>query len=221
MEFERALFRIHQKTLLAEPLRRVRIQLERILPGILAVQVLLLAWLHTSYVGRASCLPDVLQRAGLWNESASKPLLPEDAILYLTVNLGDGITGLTMVEASKGPTSGNQSSAAKRLEDSSDVLASYRFALDREIVQMRKSVFQKHNFAVHNVSLTQACLSTSTALADALNFFNSWDGLVINELAYSLRSRGYLERMDGEQVFLPTIPIESQNNDPNSPSIIP
>ena len=33
MEFERALFRIHQKALLTEPLRRFRFHLERVLPA--------------------------------------------------------------------------------------------------------------------------------------------------------------------------------------------
>ena len=203
MEFERALFRIHQKTLLAEPLRKLRIQSERILPAIVTVQLLLLAVLHISYVGRASCLPDSFQRAGLWNESTSRPHLPEDAMLYLTVTGGDGITGLTLVEARserRTAPANRTGTHAARLEDSSDVFGRYRFALDREIVQMRKTVFEKHNFEVHNVSLTQDCLTPFRPLADALHFFNAWDGLIINELAYSLRSRGYLERMDGDEV---------------------
>ncbi|CAE7248741.1 unnamed protein product [Symbiodinium natans] len=207
MEFERALFRIHQKTLLVEPLRKLRLRCERILPTIVITQVLLLAALHTSYVGQSSCLPDVLRRAGLWNETSSKPHLPEDALLYLTVTLGDGVKGMTIVEAS------NRSKAVRL--DSSDVFVSYRFALDREIVQMRKTVFENHNFEVHNVSLTQACLTPSTVLADALHFFNAWDGLVINEIAYSLRSRGYLERMDGDEVVEAWAWTKEQVESPN------
>ena len=201
MEFERALFRIHQKTLLAEPLRKLRVQSERILPAIVTIQVLLLAALHSSYVGQASCLPEVLQRAGFWNDTASRPYLPEDTLLYLTITLGDGVTGLTIVEAGTHRSANRSSSNHLRLEDASDVFGSYRFALDREIVQMHKPVFEKHNFEVRNVSLAQACLAPLTPLADALHFFNAWDGLVINELAYSLRSRGYLERMDGDEVL--------------------
>ena len=65
---------------------------------------------------------------------------------------------------------------------------------------MRKSVFEKHHFDVHNVSITSTCLTPFGPLADAFHLFDSWDGLIINELAYGLRNRGYLERMDGENV---------------------
>ncbi|CAE7811437.1 unnamed protein product [Symbiodinium sp. CCMP2592] len=211
----RALFRIHQKTLLAEPLRKLRVQSERILPAIVTIQVLLLAALHSSYVGQASCLPEVLQRAGLWNDTASRPYLPEDTLLYLTITLGDGVTGLTIVEAGSHRSANRSSSNHLRLEDASDVFGTYRFALDREIVQMHKPVFEKHNFEVRNVSLAQACLAPLTPLADALHFFNAWDGLVINELAYSLRSRGYLERMDGDEVLEAWAWTKEQVESPN------
>lgn len=131
MEFERALFRIHQKALLTEPFRRLRLQLEAILPVswwkrwffkfdcialyyfslascfhfvadsleldkttrcffvwpefvhcymwflcfsplatskvFIAAQILLLATLHSCYVGQSSCLPDVFRHAGISN----------------------------------------------------------------------------------------------------------------------------------------------------------
>jgi len=35
-------------------------------------------------------------------------------------------------------------------------------------------------------------------MGEALWIFNAYDGIIINELAYTTRTRGYLERMDGE-----------------------
>eukprot|EP00913_Durusdinium_trenchii_P010474 g9821.t1 len=57
----------------------------------------------------------------------------------------------------------------------------------------------KHHFEIHNISVTSNCLVPFGPLADAFHLFDAWDGLVINELAYSLRSRGYLERLDGAE----------------------
>ncbi|CAL1148476.1 unnamed protein product [Cladocopium goreaui] len=213
MEFERALFRIHQKALLTEPLRRFRLQLESILPAFIAVQVVVLATLHWYYVGRSSCLPDVFRHAGLWNDTVAEPILPEDSLIRLTLSNGDGLIGMTLMEH-RAPTAGalaksdgfqvkeeNRSSVGPgRRFDAKSIFGSYRFALDRELVQMRKSVFEKHDFPVHNISIASSCLVPFGPLADAFHLFDAWDGLVINELAYGLRSRGYLERMDEDNV---------------------
>ncbi|CAK9082273.1 Uncharacterized protein SCF082_LOCUS39109 [Durusdinium trenchii] len=210
MEFERALFRIHQKALLTEPLRRFRFHLERVLPALIGIQVLVLTCLHTCYVGQSNCLPEVLRHAGLWNESTDEPYLPEDALLHVSLSNGDGITGVTLMER---PQIGAVIKDGFKVQEnrtlrrsgkhfptnSASVFGSYRFALDRELVQMRKAVFEKHHFEIHNISVTSNCLVPFGPLADAFHLFDAWDGLVINELAYSLRSRGYLERLDGAE----------------------
>mmetsp|Transcript_47305 Transcript_47305/g.112424 ORF Transcript_47305/g.112424 Transcript_47305/m.112424 type:complete len:472 (+) Transcript_47305:100-1515(+) len=192
MEFERALFRIHQKALLTGPLRRLRLQLERVLPLFIAVQIVVLVALHRAYVGQSNCLPQVLQHAGLWNDTLSQPVLADDAVLFLSLSSGDGITDLTFVE--KTPNS-------SVVFSESNSLALYRFALDRELAQLRKGVFQRHNFEVHNVSLSVNCLAPYGPLAQALQVFDAWDGLVINELAYGFHSRGFLERLQNDETL--------------------
>merc|ERR1719326_1691281 len=63
---------------------------------------------------------------------------------------------------------------------------------------LRPPLLTKHNFKVHNVTVSDHCLAPSRVIRDALRLFDAFDGIVINELAYTLRSRGYLERMEGE-----------------------
>merc|ERR1719375_2314640 len=81
---------------------------------------------------------------------------------------------------------------------SAKTIVSYRFTLDREIALLRPAMLTKHNFKVHNVTISDRCLAPSRVLRDALRFFDAYDGIIINELAYTTRTRGYLERMDGE-----------------------
>lgn len=216
MEFERALFRIHQRTLNSETVRKGRILLERILPPALAALALGLAGLHGSYVGQAHCLPDAFRRAGFWNATSGQAYLPEDVLLYLTLVEGeDLLSGLTLRMPEATPPASASLTGARNLSlmdvpagrasvqsvDPAKIFGTYRFALDRELVQMKKSVFSSHNFETLNISLPESCLAQSWLLADALRFFDLYDGIVINELAYGLRSHGFLERLEnGEDV---------------------
>ncbi|CAE8739511.1 unnamed protein product, partial [Polarella glacialis] len=223
MEFERALFRIHQRTLYSDSVRKVRLSLEGLLPPILGALIVCLAVLHTEYVGQARCLPGALRRAGLWNATSDSAWLPDDVLLYLTLVEGDELSDLTLRMGS-GPEPTDKTSAwtspaggvvvaaeknatgpswrgAQAYVDPARVIGSYRFALDREMVVMKQSVLEKHGFQVHNVSISESCLDKSRFLFYALPLFEGWDGIVINELAYSLRTRGYLERLeDGKEV---------------------
>lgn len=235
MEFERALFRIHQRTLLSDGVRKVRLQLERWLPWLIFVSALCLVFLHSNYVGKARCLPVAMRRAGLWNASAYGPSLDVDALLSLTVveQLSDGDDELDIrlqmddptgadSRLNSNPASGTFVDSGMSIEAESAVgmkqvaeqalslppqtfapnpdrvIVSYRFALDRELVFLRPAVFEKHKFKVHNVTITDRCLAQPRVLREALRFFDAFDGIVINELAYTLRSRGYLERVDGD-----------------------
>merc|ERR1719491_417293 len=85
MEFERALFRIHQRSLESEDLRAARLRAERLAPWAFAALLGFLSLVHPSYVGQARCLPEALERAGLWNTTSGAPALPEDAVLGVAV----------------------------------------------------------------------------------------------------------------------------------------
>lgn len=213
MEFERALFRIHQRTLYSDSLRPVRLQAERGLPWALAILSISLALLHFDYVGQARCLPVALQRAGLWNATLSAPNLPDDVLLALTVVEGDEILPISLHMADnvaalqpKAPVVLRGIGLRLRVENTTEVavpvppdtmgvIASYKFALDRELILMRPAMFQSHNFKVHNISLPERCLAPSRVLSESFRFFDAFDGVIINELAYTFRDRGYLERI--------------------------
>lgn len=238
MEFERALFRIHQRGLLSEPFRQVRLYLERVLPWAFGLLVISLALLHATYVGKARCLPLALQRAGRWNETAGAPLFADDEILYLRVDEGDELSGLTLrmtvtttalgdfppavdgwprrltsddvdedaiqeaasttadVEMEAAGAEPAEAQEAQGREDRGPLLR-YRFALDREIVLMKPEVFEKHGFRQRNVTLSESCLAPAGLVSGLFRAFDAYDGIVINELAYTLRSGGYLQRVDG------------------------
>lgn len=216
MEFERALFRIHQRTLQSEALRQARVVAERWLPWVVAVLSASLAFLHADYVGQSRCLPAALQHAGLWNATSDRPSLPEDALLSLMVTEGEDLieTGLRLRmegPAPSEPATDSGRGAAEKAEgggagatataavapDASAVLASYRFAFDREIILMRPAVFESHHFEVRNVSVSLRCMVPSWSLSEAFRLLDAFDGIVINEIAYTFRSRGYLERVEG------------------------
>mmetsp|Transcript_57182 Transcript_57182/g.165697 ORF Transcript_57182/g.165697 Transcript_57182/m.165697 type:complete len:557 (-) Transcript_57182:46-1716(-) len=232
MEFERALFRIHQHALHADRLRPIRISAETWLPRMWVVLVICLATLHSNYVGQAHCLPAALKHAGLWNTSSDQPSLPEDVLLSLVVTAGDELldTGISLhqdvtpgtrtkmsnIKAAPGfsVASANasaflsrnkgDSSASRRalraaiMPDPSAVLVSYKFALDREVIALRKSVFEAHNFEIRNVSVSESCLMPWRTFGELMTFFGALDTLIINELAYTFRSRGFLERVHGD-----------------------
>lgn len=61
---------------------------------------------------------------------------------------------------------------------------------------MRPKVLRSHNFTVYNLSVSERCLAPSRTLGDAFRLFDGFDDIVINELAYSLRTDGFLERME-------------------------
>jgi len=213
MEFERALFRIHQRVLDSETVRRARLRAEGGLPWAIAALALCLWLLHADYVGQARCLPAALRRAGLWNETAAAASFPEDALLSLAVVEGDELlhmrlrmpeTGVpaepTIRERGVRPGAKNSTALGAAAEDSEPprgVIASYRFAFDREVIHLKESVRRGHHFVVHNLSLSERCLTPSRALGDSFRLFDAFDGLVINELAYTFRSRGFLERREG------------------------
>lgn len=240
MEFERALFRIHQRTLHSEGVRKARLHAERWLPWVIFVFALCLIFLHSTYVGKARCLPIAMRRAGLWNTT-----LDSDALLALSVveqasaDDDELSISLQMSAADSLPTTAASSSidpsrtgtgppqretrasgggaargdgdvsveaekvavleaAEASLSQPRGIIVAYRFTLDREIALLRPALLAKHRFKVHNVSISERCLAPSRVLRDVLRLFDAFDGLVINELAYTLRSRGYLERMDGD-----------------------
>mmetsp|Transcript_15018 Transcript_15018/g.33740 ORF Transcript_15018/g.33740 Transcript_15018/m.33740 type:complete len:527 (-) Transcript_15018:13-1593(-) len=243
MEFERALFRIHQRTLLSAPVKNVRVQAERWLPWVLLCLSILLFILHTQYIGKAECLPTTLKSLGYWNATSSRVELPLDVLLKLYVvdepdvlhssaedfvdmkwsmkspaassgadppsSARSNVTHVGLVHAEGGfsvqqESSSNISSAPHLKEheyylDAKKVLLMYKFAEDREILTMSQSLFESHNFKVLNVTVSDRCLAPSWFMREMLLLFDAMDCILLNELAYSLRSRGYMDRFDGEQ----------------------
>jgi len=238
MEFERALFRIHQRTLNSDPIRQVRIIWERWLPWVFLVLLASLVFLHTEYVGTARCLPIALAHAGLWNSTSQMPLVDDDTLLSITVveqlgygadlldirlqmppprprGNGQGTLGSTAVGAAFSIGSENVTALSSsrglfeavppsddqdpgyRVLDQRPVVVAYRFAYDREVLFMRQSVFDKHHFKMHNITISDRCLSPARVVRDTLRLLDALDTVVINELAYTLKSRGYLERVEG------------------------
>lgn len=207
MEFERALFRIHQKTLQSEAIRKVIFRAYRILPAIVGFLVLSLIFMHTEYVGQAHCLPIIMKRAGLWNSTSKEPHLPEDLVISLSVVAGDDVLGQRwqmprLLSPSRSSAlavaSENKTVLVEHNEvEQPRVLLSYRFALDRELLHLQSGVFKEHGFQVRNLSVSESCLAPSRFLGDALLLLDGYDGIIINELAYSFRSRGFLERTEG------------------------
>jgi len=226
MEFERALFRIHQRAILSDSVRKVRLRAERILPWCVAGLSVLLLPLHSSYVGQASCLPTALQEAALWDEAAGTASVAEDVILALYLVDGNGLLdvrwqgldagspqgalhpeGVLTQGASATSQSGlsgtGENSTGRwqppevRIVPSESIVTLYRFALDRELTMMKEETLKNHNFRVHNITVPVSCLAPSIFIRVAFTALDAFDGLVVNELAYTLRSRGYLERMDG------------------------
>jgi len=216
MEFERALFRIHQRTIYSESVKQARFQAERALPWAVAALAVCLGLLHADYVGQAHCLPAALEHAGFWNATTSAPNFPQDALLRLVVVEGDELLDMRLRMTDPGPSSAARDSVlvqgggiglaaenatapgfgVQRL-DHRRAIASYRFALDREVILMRQSMFESHNFKAHNLTLPERCLAPSRVLGDFFRLLDAFDGIVINELAYTFRSRGYLERVVG------------------------
>mmetsp|Transcript_40106 Transcript_40106/g.105734 ORF Transcript_40106/g.105734 Transcript_40106/m.105734 type:complete len:521 (+) Transcript_40106:73-1635(+) len=232
MEFERALFRIHHRTLSSEGVRKVRLQVERCLPWAIAALFGCLAVLHTDYIGQARCLPDALKKAGLWNETSDQASLPDDMLLSLSVTEGFELldTGIRLrmqppqppLPTSQPPKERRQGGAsvgpgfsvaaenassliassagagwAELSPDPSSVLIRYRFAFDREVIMLRPSTLKSHNFEVRNITVSERCLAPSLVLSEAFRLMDALDGIVINELAYTFRSKGFLVRMDG------------------------
>eukprot|EP00971_Amphidinium_carterae_P232353 4610606-Amphidinium_carterae.1 len=248
MEIERALFRIHKRTLLSAPVKSVRVQAERWLPWVLLCLSILLFNLHRQYIGKAECLPATLKSLGYWNATSSRVELPLDVLLKVYVvdepdalhssaeDLVDVQWSMKLPAASSATGGADQPSSAggesnathaglahgeggfsvqqesssnissaphlKEHEyylDAKKVLLMYKFAEDREILTMSQSLFESHNFKVVNAIVSDRCLAPSWVMRDMLFFFDAMDCILLNELAYSLRSRGYMDRFDGEQ----------------------
>ncbi|CAK0845408.1 unnamed protein product, partial [Prorocentrum cordatum] len=157
------------------------------------------------YVGHARCLPEALRHAGLWNATSGAAELAEDALLGLFLVDGDAVLGLRM---RSGPPPGveNATAAAGTAAqagarggvwvDADSTVSWYKFAFDREVILLRPKVFETHSFSMYNVTVSERCLVPSPLLGEAFRLFGGYDTIVINELAYTFRSRGYLKRAD-------------------------
>jgi len=219
MELERALFRIHQRSIESEELGALRLRVGRVLPAAFVVLACCLVCAHGRYVGRSRCLPEALRRAGLWNSTSDTPTLPEESLGEASI----GAVDKKLVEkwAENRPGGGEDAVAAileGRPPDTSaaipaplpgatkgqeKTLASYTFVFDRELLGFQPHLLKSHSFKVHNVTLTEACLDGGTSGLDLgvgyaiAHLFEGFDGFVVNELACTFRSRGYLVRLVG------------------------
>lgn len=193
MELERALFRVHQRCLESEEFGKWRHRCERVVPALFGALLCSLVCAHGLYVGQSRCLPEALRRGGLWN--ATGPALPADAVLGVAV--GDAETGsaqpswTTTAAASAVPVPTGAAANASRAQ------VSYTFTFDRELLTMKHHLLTGHGFRVYNVSLSAECLAGGgTGLAYAVaRLAEGYDGFVVNELAYTFNSAGYVVKL--------------------------
>eukprot|EP00929_Paragymnodinium_shiwhaense_P031521 TRINITY_DN17631_c0_g1_i2.p1 TRINITY_DN17631_c0_g1~~TRINITY_DN17631_c0_g1_i2.p1 ORF type:complete len:509 (+),score=71.26 TRINITY_DN17631_c0_g1_i2:154-1680(+) len=221
MEFERALFRIYQRTMNSGSVKNVRTWVEWWMPWVILGTGAALTWLHTEYVGEARCLPAEMRRLGLWNHTADGPLLEDDSLLSLHVvtdspgeeeagsgeALLEGHLRLHMEGASAKAGSGLSIDGenVSALQEAGwrrrgKPILRYRYGFDREIMMLRPAVFDKHAFQWRNVSIQESCLMSSSVLRFLFRTMDAYDTLVVNELAYTFRSRGYLERVEDDSI---------------------
>merc|ERR1711924_207364 len=110
---------------------------------------------------------------------------------------GPGFSVASSNRTALDPASGRPASSPDRHGPAGEVLATYRFALGRGLLFMRPSIRDGHKFKVYNITLPEPCLAPSRMIRDVLRLFDAFDTVVINELAYTLVSRGFLERTEG------------------------
>lgn len=206
MEFERALFRIHQRALESERSRLWRLRAETVLPWAFAAIAGCWFGCHQRYVGKARCLPEALARAGLWaapaGGAAGAPALPDDVLLGIAV-ADDGMAAAPVKSRSASvraalealPPEGDPPPSAAAPQ--SEVLASYTFALDKEVLRLNQEVFRSHAFKVHNLTLPASCLRGSGLLGSWIAAFEGYDFLMVNELTTAFPMQGYLRRSGG------------------------
>lgn len=185
---------------------------------------LCLVFMHSTYVGKARCLSVAMRRAGLWNTTIDNDVVLALSVVDHTSSQDDDLSIRLQMAKPAAPRARKSAVREQSGHDDNDitwasestsiieseatdhapqpevgtVIVAYRFTLHREIALLKPAVLSKHNFKVHNVSISDRCLASTRLFRDALRLFDLFDSIIINELAYTLRSSGYLERMEGE-----------------------
>lgn len=218
MEFERALFQIHKRVLFSDGIRQWRFSGERLLPLLISVLVILLAILHWDHIGKANCLPNALQSVGLWNATTQLPELKEDTLLAVSVisekaywddakSFHERIHSQNRTVTHNPKFNGEPQNATEHGaligRYHGHTIASYRFAQHKNVVRLTEDVIQRHKFVVVNVSINDHCLAPPFFMRGILRLVDAFDTIVINELAYTFRSDGFLDRFKG------TVRVES------------
>lgn len=97
--------------------------------------------------------------------------------------------------------SDNSSLAASKVfaditPDPKSVVVAYKFGSDRELVMLNADVFRQHQFRAVNVTVSESCIAPFSLASVVVRFFDGLDTIIINELAHTFRSRGFLERLE-------------------------
>eukprot|EP00927_Polykrikos_kofoidii_P016737 TRINITY_DN17582_c0_g1_i2.p1 TRINITY_DN17582_c0_g1~~TRINITY_DN17582_c0_g1_i2.p1 ORF type:complete len:506 (+),score=68.42 TRINITY_DN17582_c0_g1_i2:20-1537(+) len=208
----------------SDSMRVVRTLAERWMPVVVVISTISLIVMHRNYVAVSRCLPPALQRVGLWNFTSNQPVVGNDTVLFVSVVPEWAVQKWEKQEDSQNTATQNKTSrggdgtvrivgnSGFRVADENvtvlgtgsgpkvgpeHIIASYKFAFDREIVTMRQAVFEGHHFPIRNVTIKDSCVTSSGLMRELFRLFDVYDNVIINELAYTFRSRGYMERFSG------------------------
>mmetsp|Transcript_19258 Transcript_19258/g.56018 ORF Transcript_19258/g.56018 Transcript_19258/m.56018 type:complete len:593 (-) Transcript_19258:17-1795(-) len=217
MEYERALFRVYDRTL--DSLRSDQPVCDRLCGGqikpitlcrlleffLLASAVILFLFLliaHNGFVGDAApgCLATELSllrqalavpEASNGTSSVGGPLLGKRDVLQL--RLSDTASAFAVAVPGKGVVSSNYSaSLGGDANDMSAYSAEYRFSRTPALLYLPDGFLTSHNVALINVTLSKACLTQGDAALQNMAILFEWDTPVMNQLL-ALGAAGMVE----------------------------
>ena len=223
MEYDRALYRVYDRCL--EGLRDNNTEAADI--GRKSCQVLehisllsacfflfCLIFLHTSFVGKAGCLPTVLHnRRNLLNQTNT--LIAKDQIMQIDVSdlvsFGADDTGsnplneddleerLSKIMLNRKSESKNQTKInnGEKIKPKNVSNHDYEFALSYSILSLSDEIRVDHKFEMFNVTLSgHHCFGSS--ITQSLLPLGGIDTVVLNFVMYTIRKPGFLKTMDGD-----------------------
>ena len=218
MEYERALFRVYDRTLDAirldqpvssspRPLAQrftkpsaICAGVQRCLLGTVATLLLCLLVLHAAFVGEGGCLHAALRDAA-WGELTPATLPPNASAPELMAS--DDILQIRVSDAAHpgGLRAGGPNASGAWAEFSPD----YRFVRDAPLMYVDKAFVKKHRVRLLNVTLAPSCLTRGRALHGALlDGLVGYDAVLVNQLLYPepLRARaGLLQNVASRELW--------------------
>lgn len=214
MEFERALFRVYERSVdgvlieedqdrAHEPLYTKSCRLfEYIVLGSSLFFVVCLIFLHSTVVGYAGCLPEALTYYNSTTNSTERVIIRSDTILGININS-------RALNINDDDAFHNINDGTRRLRGffvlntSIDSLPNYHYnfdylvTFDRGVTFLSDAMKESHNFPTTNITLSPYgdCYGGSTI--DYLAPIGGVDTIVLNNVIYSTRTAGYMITRQG------------------------